>query len=193
MTLTLWLATLATIIAIDSLLIGNNALLVGISLKKLSAEKRVRAALIVALIATVFSVLLAVSASWAVTNIPYFLVIAGLALVVVGLHTAHANVVELRSEKKEVVAKSASVSVASAVVGALIGNSVASIENAIVIGTLADGSLSLIVAAVAISSVLIAFGSQLFVKLLAKYPRIPFFGGIALSFLGLYFTVKALV
>ncbi len=193
MTLTLWLATLATIIAIDSLLIGNNALLVGISLKKLSAEKRARAALIVALIATVFSVLLAVSASWAVTNIPYFLVIAGLALVVVGLHTAHANVVELRSEKKEVVAKSASVSVASAVVGALIGNSVASIENAIVIGTLADGSLSLIVAAVAISSVLIAFGSQLFVKLLAKYPRIPFFGGIALSFLGLYFTVKALV
>ncbi len=193
MTLTLWLATLATIIALDSLLIGNNALLVGISLKKLSAEKRVRAALIVALIATVFSVLLAVSASWAVTNIPYFLVIAGLALVVVGLHTAHANVVELRSEKKEVVAKSASVSVASAVVGALIGNSVASIENAIVIGTLADGSLSLIVAAVAISSVLIAFGSQLFVKLLAKYPRIPFFGGIALSFLGLYFTVKALV
>ncbi len=193
MTLTLWLATLATIIALDSLLIGNNALLVGISLKKLSAEKRVRAALIVALIATVFSVLLAVSASWAVTNIPYFLVIAGLALVVVGLHTAHANVVELRSEKKEVVAKSASVSVTSAVVGALIGNSVASIENAIVIGTLADGSLSLIVAAVAISSVLIAFGSQLFVKLLAKYPRIPFFGGIALSFLGLYFTVKALV
>jgi predicted tellurium resistance membrane protein TerC len=174
------------------MLIGNNALLVGISLKKLPENKRLKAALIVALIATVFSVGMAISASWAVDNIPYFLVIAGLALVAVGIHTAYANVVELRTTKK-VNTINASVSMASAITGALIGNSVASIENAVVIGMLSDGSISLIVAAVAISMTLVAFGSQLFIKLMAKYPRIPFFGGIALALLGVYFTVKAVI
>jgi len=188
MTTTTWITALAGIIAIDAALIGNNAMLVGIAFKNLPRAKLAKATAIFAVAAASFSIAMASAASFLVANVPYFLVFAGLGLVAVGLHTAYANIKSTGSVKAV-----AGTTVGSAVKAAIVGNAVASIENATVIGMLADGDMSLVVAAVLISVVMISLGAKAFIKLLAAFPRIPFFGGLALSGLGVYFAVKALL
>jgi predicted tellurium resistance membrane protein TerC len=84
-----WISALVGIIVIDSMLIANNAMLVGMTIGKLPAEMHTKASFTVAGIAMVLTTAMAVASGWAVANVPYFMAIAGLALVAVGLHTAY--------------------------------------------------------------------------------------------------------
>jgi len=168
-----WFSALATIIVIDLVLAGDNAIVIGLAARNVPREWQRRVVLWGTACAIVVRVLLTAIVVW-LLRIPAFLVIGGLALIYIGWkltqdngHAAHA-IKPVRSVRGAI----GTIVVADVVMG---------IDNVLAIGGAAQGSLLLVIIGLAVSIPIVIGGSTLVLKWVEQYPAILWLGAAVLG------------
>lgn len=161
----LW--ALMSIIFIDLVLAGDNAIVIGMAARNLPAEQQKRAIIwgtAGAIAIRLFSTLVVV---W-LLKIPALMVAGGVLLLWISL--------KLLIEKKnhEV---GASDNLFSAVKTIVIADGVMGIDNVIGVAGLAHGDMTLIIIGVLITIPIVIWGSTAFIRLIERYPVIVYLGG----------------
>src|SRR5213592_3725144 len=168
-----WFSALATIIVIDLVLAGDNAIVIGLAARNVPREWQRRVVLWGTACAIVVRVLLTAIVVW-LLRIPAFLVIGGLALIYIGWkltqdngHAAHA-IKPVRSVRGAI----GTIVVADVVMG---------IDNVLAIGGAAQGSLLLVIIGLAVSIPIVIWGSTLVLRWVERYPAILWLGAAVIG------------
>jgi YjbE family integral membrane protein len=172
-----WFSALASIIVIDLILAGDNALVIGLAARNVPRAMQRRVIVLGTAGAIVVRTLLTVVVVW-LLKIPGFLLVGGLALVYIGWKLtrggdsdAHANV-------------AARSSVRGAVQTIVIADAVMGVDNVLAVGGAAHGSMLLVVIGLAVSVPIVIWGSTLVLKWVGRYPAIMWLGAAVLGWTG---------
>lgn len=164
---------LATIIFIDLLLAGDNAIVIGLAARSLPKEHQKKAiwlgmggAVLIRVVATLLVVYL--------LKIPFLLAIGGVVL----LWIAYKLLVQ-EEHHEDIKAGS---SLWGAVRTIVIADAAMGLDNVIAVAGAAHGSTLLVVIGLLISIPVVVWGSTLFVKLIGKYPWIIYLGSAVLAY-----------
>jgi len=168
-----WFSALATIIVIDLVLAGDNAIVIGLAARNVPREWQRRVVLWGTAGAIVVRVLLTAVVVW-LLRIPAFLLIGGLALIYIGWkltqdngHAAHA----IKSQQ----------SVRAAIGTIVVADAVMGIDNVLAIGGAAQGSMLLVIIGLAASIPIVIGGSTLVLSWVERYPSILWLGAAVLG------------
>jgi len=168
-----WFSALATIIVIDLVLAGDNAIVIGLAARNVPREWQRRVVLWGTAGAIVVRVLLTAVVVW-LLQIPAFLLIGGLALIYIGWkltqdnsHAAHA----IKPQR----------SVRSAIGTIVVADAVMGIDNVLAIGGAAQGSMLLVIIGLAVSIPIVIGGSTLVLRWVERYPVILWLGAAVLG------------
>lgn len=171
---------LLSVIWIDIILSGDNALIIGLAAASLPRSQARRAILIGLALATVMRILFAGMATY-LLDIPGLLFFGGLLLFYVAwslfgtLRTTHSAPSEG--------AKSAS-NMRTALRAIIIADISMSLDNVIAVASIARDDFILLVFGLALSIALMGIGSALLVKLLQRFPVISYLGVALLIYIG---------
>jgi len=171
-----WFSALASIIVIDLILAGDNALVIGLAARNVPAEYQRRVIWWGTAGAIVVRALLTVVVVW-LLKIPGFLVVGGIALVYIGWKLTHgggdaAHAIEAKS------------SVRGAVQTIVIADAVMGVDNVLAVGGAAHGSMLLVVIGLAVSVPIVIWGSTLVLKWVARFPALLWLGAAVLGWTG---------
>ena len=169
-----WFSALASIIVIDLILAGDNAIVIGLAARKVPAPLQKRVILWGTVGAIVVRALLTAIVVW-LLRIPGFLLIGGLALVYVGWRLTHDG------DTRDDPSVTARTSVRGAVQTIIIADAVMGVDNVLAVGGAAHGSLLLVLIGLAISIPIVIWGSTLVLKWVERYPAILWFGAAVLG------------
>ena len=162
-----WFSALATIVVIDLVLAGDNALVIGLAARNVPREWQRRVVLWGTAGAIAVRVLLTAVVVW-LLKVPAFLLIGGVALVYVGWKlTRDKDVAHAIQPKQSVRGAIGTIIVADAVMG---------VDNVLAIGGAAQGSLLLVIIGLAVSIPIVIAGSALVLKWVERYPAILWIG-----------------
>jgi YjbE family integral membrane protein len=167
-----WFSALATIVLIDLVLAGDNAIVIGLAARNVPREKQRRVVLWGTAGAIIVRALLTVVVVW-LLRIPAFLLIGGLALVYIGRKLTQDGDDEHRIE--------ATGSVAGAVRTIVIADAVMGIDNVLAVGGAAQGSMLLVIIGLAVSVPIVIWGSALVLKWVERFPAILWLGAAVLG------------
>ncbi|WP_119421018.1 YjbE family putative metal transport protein [Desertibaculum subflavum] len=171
------LSALLTIILIDLVLAGDNALVIGLVARQLPKERQWTVILWGTAGAIVARVLMAIIVVY-ILKIPGFLLIGGLALVWIarklvapqpGGGEAHGH------------GHAAATSMAAAIRTIVVADAVMGIDNVLAIGGVARDSILLLIIGLAISIPIVVWGSRLVILLVDRFPSIILIGGAVLA------------
>lgn len=171
-----WFSALASIIVIDLILAGDNAIVIGLAARNVPREMQKRVILWGTAGAIVVRTLLTAVVVW-LLKIPGFLLVGGLALVYIGWKLTHDG----STGDPEIAAKS---SVRGAVQTIVIADAVMGVDNVLAVGGAAHGSLLLVVIGLAVSIPIVIWGSTLVLKWVERYPAILWVGAAVLGWTG---------
>lgn len=167
------LISLLTIIGIDLVLAGDNAVVIGMASRNLPLKQRKKAILYGTLAAVILRVLLTFIAVQ-LLEIPFLMAIGGLLLVYVAIqliagdeHTDH-----LESPN----------SLFSAIKTIVIADLVMGLDNIIAIAGASHGNFILILIGLAISIPIVVFASQIISTLMNKYPILVYIGAAIIAY-----------
>lgn len=167
-----WTA-LVTIIFIDLILAGDNAIVIGMAARKLAPEQQKKAifwgtfgAVAIRIVATVLVVEL--------LKIPGLQLVGGLLLVWIAF-----KLLINEEEHKDIKAKD---SLWGAVQTIVIADAAMGIDNVIAVAGAAHGELSLVIIGLLVSVPIVVWGSTLFIKLVNKFPPIIYIGSGVLAY-----------
>jgi YjbE family integral membrane protein len=166
-----FLSKLLTIIVIDLVLAGDNAIVIGLASRKLPEEQRKKAIFWGTAGAVVFRVIATLTIVW-LLKIPGLLLVGGLVLVWISYNLLVDN------DNHDVKAGS---SFWSAIRTIIIADTIMSLDNVLAVGGAAHGSVLLVVIGLVISIPLVVWGSTLFIKLVDRYPIILYIGSAVLA------------
>ena len=171
-----WFSALASIIVIDLILAGDNALVIGLAARNVPAEYQRRVIWWGTAGAIVVRALLTIVVVW-LLKIPGFLVVGGIALVYIGWKLTHgsgdaAHAIEAKS------------SVRGAVQTIVIADAVMGVDNVLAVGGAAHGSMLLVVIGLAVSVPIVIWGSTLVLKWVARFPALLWLGAAVLGWTG---------
>jgi YjbE family integral membrane protein len=167
---------LVTIIWINIILSGDNAVVIALAARSLPPNQQKQAVLIGSGAAVVLRILLTIVAA-KLLALPYLQIVGGLLLLWIG--------VQLLGEEDEGEGKSKEHgSMAAAVRTILIADLVMSLDNVIAVAAAAKGSMLLLVLGLAISIPLVIFGSTLMIKLMERFPVIVVLGAALIGWVG---------
>lgn len=160
-----------SIIIIDLVLSGDNAVVIGMAAGRLPAESRRRAILIGGAGAVVLRIIFTAMAAL-LLDVPYLEAIGGVVLLWIAYRLTkpddhEANVTEANS-------------LAEAVRTIVLADVVMSLDNILAVGGAAHGHLGLLLFGLTLSIPIILFGSSLVANVLARYPLLVFVGAIVL-------------
>lgn len=168
-----FLTALLTIIFIDLLLAGDNAIVIGLAARNLPKEHQKKAiwfgmggAVAIRVAATVLVVYL--------LKIPFLLAVGGIVL----LWIAYKLLVQ-EDHHEDV---KAGATLGAAIRTIVVADAAMGLDNVIAVAGAAHGSMLLVVLGLLISIPVVVWGSTLFVKLLGKYPWIVYFGSAVLAY-----------
>lgn len=168
-----YIFSLFSIILINMLLSGDNALVIALASRKLSAEQQKRAmlwgsggAILLRILLTFIAVVL--------LKTPYVQLLGGLLLLWIACNLLRDD----KNHHEEVAAKS---NLWEAVKTIIVADFVMSLDNVIAIAGAAKGNISLLVVGLAISIPIIIWGSKLIGQMMGKWPWIISLGA---AFLG---------
>ena len=171
-----WFSALLSIVFIDLLLAGDNAVVIGMAARNLPAHLQKKAvifgtfgAVAVRIIGGVFAVVL--------LKVPYVALIGGLVL----LWIAHRLLSEDGSNRHQGLAPAASM--AGAIRTIVIADAVMGIDNVLAIAAAARGEAVLVALGVLISIPLVMWGSFMVVSLLKRWPWLVWAGGALLGYI----------
>lgn len=171
-----WFSALASIIVIDLILAGDNAIVIGLAARNVPAESQRRVILWGTAGAIAVRALLTAVVVW-LLKIPGFLLIGGLALVYIGWKLTHGA----GKDDHEIAAKT---SARSAVQTIIVADAVMGVDNVLAVGGAAHGSMLLVVIGLAVSVPIVVWGSTLVLKLVDRYPAILWLGAAVLGWTG---------
>ena len=180
-----FLSALLTIVLIDLVLAGDNALIIGLvarNLPKNTQNKVIFWGTFGAIAIRAFMAIIVVY----ILAVPGFMLAGGLALVWIArkLLTPEPNA------EASHLAKAPAATFAGAVRTIVIADAVMGVDNVLAIGGAAHGSILLIVLGLAISVPIIVWGSQLVIKLVDRYPSVILLGGAVLAWTGYSMVVR---
>src|SRR6185437_11011017 len=158
-----WFSALASIIVIDLILAGDNALVIGLAARHVPRDMQKRVILWGTAGAIVVRALLTAIVVW-LLKIPGFLLAGGLALVYIGW-----KLTRDAGGDTEIAAKS---TVRGAVQTIVIADAVMGVDNVLAVGGAAHGSLLLVLIGLAVSIPIVIWGSTLVLKWVVRYPAI---------------------
>jgi YjbE family integral membrane protein len=171
-----WFSALASIIVIDLILAGDNAIVIGLAARNVPAQSQRRVILWGTAGAIAVRALLTAVVVW-LLKIPGFLLVGGLALVYIGWKLTH----DAGASEPAVAAKS---SVRGAVQTIIIADAVMGVDNVLAVGGAAHGSMLLVVIGLAVSVPIVIWGSTLVLKWVERYPAILWLGAAVLGWTG---------
>jgi YjbE family integral membrane protein len=168
-----WWSALASIVLIDIVLAGDNALVIGLAARNVPRELRRRVILWGTAGAIAVRVALTGVVVW-LLKIPGFLLVGGIALAWIGWKLTRGD----GGDGHNVVAAA---SVRAAVQTIIVADAVMGVDNVIAIGGAARGSFGLVLFGIAISIPIVVWGSALVVRLIERYPAILWVGAAVLG------------
>ncbi|WP_031517888.1 TerC family protein [Desulfofalx alkaliphila] len=163
---------LFSIIVIDLVLAGDNAIVIGMAARNLPRENQRQ----VIILGTAGAIVIRVAATLLVVQllkIPYLLLAGGLLLIWIAYKL-------LTDEKKVDVAPASSK--IQAVRNIIIADAVMGLDNVLAVAGAAQGSFLLVVLGLLISVPIIVWGSTLVIRLIERFPVIIYFGAGVLAF-----------
>jgi YjbE family integral membrane protein len=163
-----WWSALASIVLIDIVLAGDNALVIGMAARNVPADRRRRVILWGTAGAIGVRVALTGVVVW-LLKIPGFLLVGGLALLWIGWKLT-------REDGGDGHNVGAAASVRAAVQTIIVADAVMGVDNVIAIGGAAHGNFALVLIGIAISIPIVVWGSALVVRLIERYPAILWAG-----------------
>ena len=169
-----WLSALASIIVIDLILAGDNAIVIGLAARNVPVALQRKVIMWGTVGAIIVRALLTAIVVW-LLKIPGFLLIGGLALVYVGWKLTHDG------GGKDDPAITPKRSVRGAVQTIIIADAVMGVDNVLAVGGAAHGSLLLVLIGLAVSIPIVIWGSRLVLKWVERYPAILWLGAAVLG------------
>lgn len=169
-----WLSALASIIVIDLILAGDNAIVIGLAARNVPVPLQRRVIVWGTAGAIIVRALLTAIVVW-LLKIPGFLLIGGLALVYVGWKLTH------DADGRSDPAIAAKRSVRGAVQTIIIADAVMGVDNVLAVGGAAQGSMLLVLIGLAVSIPIVIWGSTLVLKWVERYPAILWVGAAVLG------------
>jgi YjbE family integral membrane protein len=163
-----FISALVSIILIDLVLAGDNALVIGLAARNVPKERQ-RAVIIWGTVGAIAVRALLTGAVVWLLRIPGFLLAGGLALVWIGWKLASPQV----EHEAAVVAKTSFV---AAVRTIIIADAVMGVDNVLAVGGAAQGSYLLVLVGLAISIPIVVWGSALVLRLVDRHPSIIWLG-----------------
>jgi len=168
-----WFSALASIIVIDLILAGDNALVIGLAARNVPAALQKRVILWGTVGAIAIRALLTIVVVW-LLKIPGFLLVGGIALAYIGWKLTHDG-------GKGDHSIPAATSVRGAVQTIVIADAVMGVDNVLAVGGAAHGSMTLVVIGLAVSIPIVIWGSTLVLKWVERYPAILWLGAAVLG------------
>lgn len=169
-----WFSALASIIVIDLILAGDNAIVIGLAARNVPPAMQRRVILWGTAGAIIVRGLLTAVVVW-LLKIPGFLAVGGIALAYIGWKLTrggdpgHAKVAPRNS-------------VRAAVQTIIVADAVMGVDNVLAVGGTAHGSFALVAIGLAVSIPIVIWGSTLVLKWVERYPAILWLGAGVLGF-----------
>lgn len=168
-----FLSKILSIILLDLVLSGDNAVVIALATRKLKPEQRKKAILIGTGGAIALRVILTVIAVQLLA-IPFVKVVGGLLLFYIAWDL-------LKSNGEDADVESGS-TLFAAVRTIIVADFVMSLDNVLAIAGVADGHVGLAALGLLISIPIIIFGSQLIIKLMNKFPLLIWLGALLIAY-----------
>ncbi len=165
--------SLFSIIIIDLVLAGDNAIVIGMAARNLPKKQQKHAILWGTLGAIVIRSLATVFVVW-LLKIPGLLLVGGILLIWI----AYQLLVEKKQDHDSVESVT---SIGAAIRTIIIADTVMSLDNVLAVAGAAHGNFILVVLGLLISVPVIIWGSRLFIKLADRFPLIIYLGGGVLA------------
>lgn len=167
-----FLSKLLTIIVIDLVLAGDNAIVIGLASRKLPLEQRKKAIFWGTAGAVTLRVIATITIVW-LLKIPGLLLVGGIILLWIAY-----NLLVDNDNHEDVKAGN---NFWAALRTIIIADTIMSLDNVLAVGGAAHGSILLVVIGLVISVPLVVWGSTIFIKLVDRYPVILYIGSAVLA------------
>lgn len=171
-----WFSALASIIVIDLILAGDNALVIGLAARNVPRNAQRRVILWGTAGAIAIRALLTALVVW-LLKIPGFLLVGGIALVYVGWKLTHDG----ETHAPDV---AAGTSVRSAVQTIVVADAIMGVDNVLAVAGAAHGSMLLVLIGLGVSVPIVIWGSTLVLRWVERYPAILWAGAGVLGWTG---------
>ena len=171
-----WFSALASIVVIDLILAGDNALVIGLAARNVPRASQRRVIVWGTVGAIAIRALLTAVVVW-LLRIPGFLLVGGIALVYIGWKLTHGGEGPSHDVK-------AATSVRSAVQTIVVADAVMGVDNVLAVAGAAHGSMLLVLIGLAVSVPIVVWGSTLVLKWVERYPAILWLGAAVLGWTG---------
>jgi YjbE family integral membrane protein len=174
-------SALLSIIAIDIVLGGDNAVVIALASRYLPEDKRNKAIFLGTGLAVIVRVLLTIIMVY-LLNIPYLMLIGGFLLVYIAYKLLINN-----SEKHNI---KAGTTLAQAVKTIVFADIVMGLDNVLAIAGAAHGIILLVIIGLLISVPIIIWGSKLILLFLERYPALVYIGAGILAYTAAHMILK---
>ena len=171
-----WFSALASIVVIDLILAGDNALVIGLAARNVPRASQRKVVLWGTAGAILIRALLTAVVVW-LLKIPGFLLVGGIALVYIGWKLTHGG-------EKSPHDVAAATGVRSAVQTIVVADAVMGVDNVLAVAGAAHGSMLLVLIGLAVSVPIVIWGSTLVLKWVERYPAILWLGAAVLGWTG---------
>jgi len=163
-----WWSALASIIVIDLVLAGDNAIVIGLAARNVPPERQRLVVLWGTVGAIGVRILLTTIVVW-LLKVPGFLLVGGAALVYIAWKLT-------RGGDEHGPAIAAKQSVRGAIQTIVIADAVMGVDNVLAVGGAAHGSMLLVIIGLAVSVPIVVWGSTLVLKWVERFPQIMWIG-----------------
>jgi YjbE family integral membrane protein len=172
-----WFSALASIVVIDLILAGDNALVIGLAARNVPPALQRRVILLGTAGAIGIRALLTAIVVW-LLKIPGFLLVGGIALVYIGWKLTRGGEAGGHGDV------AGRTSVRGAVQTIVVADAVMGVDNVLAVGGAAHGSMLLVVIGLAVSVPIVIWGSTLVLRWVQRFPAILWFGAAVLGWTG---------
>lgn len=181
---TAWWAALATIIVIDIVLAGDNALVIGIAASRLRPDLRRKAIIFGAMGAIAVRAALTLVVVW-LLKIPGLLLVGGLLLLPIAYKLAHPSI-----GGDDGSGHAAADTFWGAMKTIVIADALMGVDNVLAIGGAAHGRWDLVIIGLLVTIPLVVWGSTFVTKLMERWPIVAAIGAAILGVTGAGMLVK---
>lgn len=168
-----FLTQLITIVVIDLVLAGDNAIVIGMAARKLPQDQRKKVIIWGTAGAVILRILCTILIVW-LLKIPGLLLIGGIILLWISY-----NLLADNSDSHDDV--QAGNSFWSALRTVILADTIMSLDNVLAVGGAAHGSILLVVLGLLISVPIVVWGSTIFIKVVDRYPFVLYIGSAVLA------------
>ena len=169
-----FLARLGSIVVIDLMLAGDNALVIALAVRSLPKRQQLLGRLLGTAGAVLLRVIL-IMAALALLRIPFLQLLGGLALIWIAIKLVRPGVGEAKQVRQ-------GSSLHSAIAIIIVADLVMSLDNVLGVAAAAHGDMRLVVFGIALSIPIVVWGSGLLARLMNRFPWIIWFGGAVLGY-----------